>query len=131
AVEQAVRVGLARGRSVSLVAENAHLPEHLTGVDAREDLLDPPRDRLGDDDAARLEEEQLLAGVTHPKEHVTLPQAPLAERVPQLAEDGLLDVMEEGNLAKERDLGQSLHQARPRSARCGHRARITSPIASA
>ncbi len=93
AVEQRVHLGLARGRPVALVAEDAHLAERLARLEPREHLLDPSGDGLGDHDAALPEEEQLLARIARAEEHVARPEPPLAEAGPEGAQEGLLDVL--------------------------------------
>src|SRR4029453_5542222 len=70
AVEERVRFGLARRRAVALVAEDAHLAERLARLDPAEHLLHPAGDRLRNDDAALLEEEQLLARLPRPEGNV-------------------------------------------------------------
>src|SRR4026207_1470804 len=56
AVDHAVDLGLARGGPVWLVAEHAHLAEDLARTEPRQNLLDAPGHRLGDHDAAVLDE---------------------------------------------------------------------------
>src|SRR4030095_2204744 len=126
AVEERVRLGLARRRAVALVAEDAHLAERLARIDPTEHLLDPARDRLRNDDAALLEEEQLLAPLPRPEEHVAPPEAPLAEARPECAEHGLLHVLEQRHSAEELDLG-GCHQVRPASGPDGRARRRRPP----
>src|SRR5262249_15921616 len=91
--------------------EDAHFAECLARLHAGQNLLDPSGDRPRDDDAALLDDEQLLALVSHAEEDLALAKASLDEGVPQLAQHGFLDFVEEGHLPEKIDLGQPIHDA--------------------
>src|SRR5207253_4453757 len=111
--QRGFRLGLDGGRALGLVTEEAHLPEAPPGLEAVQDLLDASADFLGDEDDARTDEEQLLAGIAFAKQHLALAQPPLAQPRPQGDELRFVQVAQEIDLAEEGDVGRLRHWLDP------------------
>src|SRR4029453_16132891 len=85
-------------------------------------LLDAPGDGLRHDDGAGEDQEELIARITRPEEHLALAHAPLAQARPEGEQHLLVNVLEDGNLAEEGDVRATGHSAGScRGLMSGHR----------